>query len=116
MPPNQTIPIQAIHSVKDDKTQIPIAFFENADGSKKLEPFFISHVAKPQPFKKKTGGQLAVYYRNNKKAWTTLRRIDQKTDDHFKSQGCHILLLVDNMPSHIFIDYEPNNVHIKVRK
>ena len=57
--------------VKKSKTQTMILFACNADGTKKLPPFFIGKYQKPWRFQKKMAKELGFYYRGNKEAWMT---------------------------------------------
>ncbi|KAF9220182.1 hypothetical protein BS17DRAFT_797839 [Gyrodon lividus] len=43
----------------------------NADGTEKLDLFYVGKAAKPQCLKKKIPEECGFYYRNNKKAWMT---------------------------------------------
>jgi hypothetical protein len=56
---------------KKEKFCISIGSACNADGSERLNPFFIGKAKKPRCFKKQTPEQRGFYYRNNKKAWMT---------------------------------------------
>jgi hypothetical protein len=56
---------------KKEKFRITIGLACNADGSERLEPFFIGKAKKPQCFKKGTPEQCGFYYQNNQKAWMT---------------------------------------------
>lgn len=60
-----------ISGKKKNKFRITILFACNATGTEKLPPFFIGKSAKPRCFQKKTGEELGLHYRNNKKAWMT---------------------------------------------
>ena len=113
MPPDSTIAQKKIEGAKKDKTRITIAFTCNADGTDRFEPFFIGHAEKPRCFNKKTGQELGFYYKSNKKAWMTgllfqdyLRRFDRHVNRP-------VLLLIDNVPSHIDEGVQLQNVTIK---
>lgn len=49
---NRTISNHAIEGLRKDKTRITNAFTANADGTDKLEPFFIGHSNKQMAFKR----------------------------------------------------------------
>ncbi|CAG8590604.1 16636_t:CDS:2, partial [Dentiscutata heterogama] len=76
MAPNRTIASCQIEGSKKACTRITTAFTANANGTHKLQLFFIGHAKKPRCFKKKTGEELG-------------------------ESNCHILLILDNTPSHV---------------
>jgi hypothetical protein len=101
---NRTIARNVIEGLKNDKTRITIAFTANSNESHKLEPFFIRHANKPRVFNKKSEEQLGFYYRYNTKAWMNnifFQEWLQKLEADMRNTGCHILLFMDNAPSHI---------------
>ncbi|KIK95562.1 hypothetical protein PAXRUDRAFT_140374, partial [Paxillus rubicundulus Ve08.2h10] len=65
-PPDGGLASKQMSSKKKDKFRISIGFVCNADGSEKLEPFFIRKFKKPQCFKKQALEQRRFYYCNNK--------------------------------------------------
>ncbi|KAI1000312.1 hypothetical protein K3495_g7883, partial [Podosphaera aphanis] len=115
MAPDKTIAKRQIEGSKKDKSRITIAFTANADGTHKLPPFFIGHAQKPRAFNKKSGEQLGFFYRWNKKAWMTGLLFQEwllTLDTQMKQANRHILVLMDNAPSHILGDLEVTNVKI----
>jgi hypothetical protein len=70
-PPDRGLATQQMSGKKKEKFRISIGLACNADGSERLEPFFIGKAKKPRCFKKQTPEQRGFYYRNNKKAWMT---------------------------------------------
>ncbi|KIK74168.1 hypothetical protein PAXRUDRAFT_176504, partial [Paxillus rubicundulus Ve08.2h10] len=70
-PPDRGLATKQMSGQKKEKFCITIGLACNADGSEKLEPFFISRAKKPRCFKKITPEQQGFYYRCNKKAWMT---------------------------------------------
>jgi hypothetical protein len=70
-PPDRGLAMKQMSGRKKDKFRISVGLTCNADGSEKLEPFFIRRARKPRCFKKQTPEQCGFYYRNNKKAWMT---------------------------------------------
>jgi hypothetical protein len=70
-PPDRGLATKQMSGKKKDKFRITIGLACNADGSEKLEPFFIGRSKKPRCFQKKDPQQRGFYYRNNKKAWMT---------------------------------------------
>lgn len=75
----------------------------NASGTDKLQPLVIGHAKRPRCFKNVNIDNLPVIYKYNSKAWM---RTDiweswlQRINCTFRSANRHILLLVDNAPSH----------------
>jgi hypothetical protein len=116
--PDKTISRRQIEGAKKDKTRITIGFTCNADGSDKVEPFFIGHANRPLCFKnaagqRKTGEELGYFYQSNKKAWMTggfFKVYLQHLSKYIN--GRKILLLIDNAPSHIFDKTEFPNIEI----
>jgi len=87
----------------------------NADGSEKLELFFIGKAAKPRCFKSRTPAQRGFYYRNNKKAWMTSLLFEEWIKDldiKMRCQNRHILLYMDNFSGHK-ISYRPTNIELE---
>jgi hypothetical protein len=70
-PPDRGLATQQMSGKKKEKFRISIGLACNADGSERLEPFFIGKAKKPRCFKKQTPEQRRFYYRHNKKAWMT---------------------------------------------
>jgi hypothetical protein len=115
MAPDRTIASRQVGGYKKDKTRITIALTANADGSEKLELFFIGHFQKPRAFKKQSGEQLGINYRWNKKAWMTgllFHEWLRKLDTRMRSQDRQILLLLDNAPTHGVSSIDLTNVTI----
>ena len=103
MAPDRSISQRQIEGMKKDKSRFTIAFCANADGTDKLQPFFIGHALIPRCFQKKSAAELGFYYRNNTKAWMTglfFREWLEEFDKKMRSTNRHVLLLLDNAPSH----------------
>ncbi|KIK77694.1 hypothetical protein PAXRUDRAFT_776748, partial [Paxillus rubicundulus Ve08.2h10] len=62
---------------KKEKFRISIGVACNADGSEKLDLFFVGKATKPQCFRKKTPEEGGFYYRHNKKAWMTHKLFEE---------------------------------------
>ncbi|KAI0995535.1 hypothetical protein K3495_g12644 [Podosphaera aphanis] len=76
----------------------------------------IGHFKKPRCFQSKSGNQLGFYYRSNKKAWMTRELFQEwllKFNEKIKKEQGHVLLLLDNAPSHISNGLEIANVKIQ---
>ena len=101
--PDRTIAQQRSAGCKKEKTRITLALTANADGTEKLPPLFIGHAKKPRCFNRRSGDDYGFLYRSNSNAWMTaelfqewLRNFDQR----MRVAGRHILLFIDNAPSH----------------
>ncbi|KAF9220060.1 hypothetical protein BS17DRAFT_715689, partial [Gyrodon lividus] len=70
-PPDCGLTTKQLHGKKKEKFHISIRVACNADGTEKLDLFFVGKLAKPRCFKKKTPEEHGFYYHNNKKAWVT---------------------------------------------
>ncbi|KAF9218812.1 hypothetical protein BS17DRAFT_798443 [Gyrodon lividus] len=68
-PPDCGLATKQMSGKKKEKFRITIGFGCNADGSEKLEPFFIGRAKKPQCFKKQGPMQCGFSHWHNKKAW-----------------------------------------------
>lgn len=90
---------------KADKTRSTMAVATNADGSDKLPLLFIGKSMKPRAFKgHDVTAELCVEYTNSKKAWMNgmiFLRWLHALDHRMKRANRHILLLVDNVSSHM---------------
>ena len=99
---------------KKAKARISLAVCSNADGSDKSRLLVIGKSANPRCFK---GFKHDLYcdYRNNKKSWMTslvfhdwLRDFDKK----MRIANRHVLMLLDNAPSHILPENEKGQVSL----
>ncbi|XP_041350821.1 tigger transposable element-derived protein 6-like [Gigantopelta aegis] len=98
---------------KKSKDRITIVLCANADGSDKFKPLVIGKSAKPRCFKN-FNINLYVDYEANKKAWMNgdlFARYLENMNTQMKRQKRHILLLMDNAPSHI-IPKKLSNIRI----
>ena len=78
MAPDRTIASRQLEGMKKNKTRISIALCANADGSEKLEPFFIGHYLKPRAFNKKSGAELGFSLPSQHQGlddWSTFSRV-----------------------------------------
>ena len=118
MPPNRTLSTSSnISGYKKDKTQITVLLGCNSTGSEKLKPLVIGTALRPRPLKNVNCALLPVEYHANKKAWMRsaiflpwLRSLNQK----FVTTNRHILLLIDNAPSHFESGEIPQFSHLMV--
>ena len=115
MAPDRTIASRQMEGMKKSKTRMTVALCANADGTEKLEPFFIGHYLKPRAFQKQSGDQLGLYYRANSKAWMTATLFQEwllKQDKKMRLKGRNILLLLDNAPSHVIKNIDLTNIEV----
>ena len=118
MAPDRTISPSTFAGRKSQKTRFTFLACCNADGTERLPLMFIGISEKPRCFKKKSGQQLGLYYRNNKKAWMTgalfhewLLYLDRTIS---KTTGRKILLLLDNCSAHGTKETLPTLSHVEV--
>nr|CCA17142.1 PREDICTED: similar to tigger transposable element derived 4 putative [Albugo laibachii Nc14] len=88
---------------KLNKQRVTVLLATNANGTNKLPPYFIGKAKSPRCFAGRLASHYGLSYSANAKAWI---RSDLFTawlrsqDDIFRKQGRHVLLLMDNAPSH----------------
>lgn len=95
------------------KKRFVVALAANADGSEKLQPLFVSHFENPKCFKKKSAEQHSMHYFWNHKAWMTgviFSRWIQRLDFAMASQKRHILMFINDAPSHVVSHLELTNI------
>ncbi|GAB9469935.1 putative Ars binding protein 1 [Globisporangium polare] len=95
------------------KKRFVVALAANADGSEKLQPLFVSHFESPKCFKKKSAEQHSMHYFWNHKAWMTgviFSRWIQRLDFAMASQKRHILMFINEAPSHVVAHLELTNI------
>lgn len=103
--PDKTLATIRLSGRKKNKERLTIALCTNADGSHKTEPLIIGKSSKPQCFKNVNIKNLPIKYCSNPKAWM-LTTVFQDWIQEFnnviiqKYNGQHVLLLLDNCPSH----------------
>lgn len=104
MAPDKTIAPSSFSGRKVQKERFTFLACCNADGTEKLPLVFIGKAKKPRCFKKNSGAEHGLYYKNNQKAWMTasiffdwLHYVDRKIG---KTDGRKILLLMDNCSAH----------------
>lgn len=118
MPPNRTLSTSSnVSGHKKDKSRITVLLGCNATGSEKLKPLVIGTAFNPRPFKNINRALLPVEYHANKKAWM---RSDiffpwlYSLNRNFSAANRHVLLLIDNAPSHFVSGEIPKFCHLKV--
>lgn len=109
---NTTIARESIEGRKKDKTRITIVFTCNMDGTDRFRPIFIGRAAKSRCFNRRTGKELGFFYFHNAKTWMTNILFQEylKQFDHYIDRP--VILLLDNAPSHVWIDFTFHNVKI----
>jgi hypothetical protein len=115
--PDRTLATQRLSGRKKDKERLSIALCANSDGSHKLNPLIIGKYKKPRCFNNINLNNLQMTYRSNPKAWmlTTifqdwLQEFDREIAKKHGNQ--HVLLLLDNCPSHKIDGLALSNVDI----
>ena len=103
--PDRTLATQRLSGRKKDKERLSIALCANSDGSHKLDPLIIGKFKKPRCFINVNLNNLSMTYRNNTKAWMLstvfqdwLQGFNKEVASKYGDQ--HVLLLLDNCPSH----------------
>lgn len=103
------------------KKRLTIAFAANADGSERLEPFFIGSSKLPtRLLQSGLDGEeppVQFQYRDNKKAWMTPVLFQEWVgllDTRLRDTQRNILLLIAHAPSHIRIGLELTNVRLEM--
>ena len=103
--PDRTLATQRLSGRKKNKERLSIALCVNSDGSHKLKPLIIGKYKKPRCFNNVNLNNLEMKYCNNTKAWmlaTTfqdwLQEFDNKVARKYGNE--HVLLILDNCPSH----------------
>ncbi|KAF8706676.1 DDE protein, partial [Rhizoctonia solani] len=102
--------------VKLDKSRLTYLLCANMDGSEKRPPLIIGQARRPRCFGKLEGRQLGFYYFWNSTAWmyqTIWETFLHDFNEDMKSQGRHILLLVDNAPTHRHTAANYSNIRIE---
>jgi DDE superfamily endonuclease len=111
MKPSRTISNGPVAGTKQSKDCVTILFTCNSTGTEKLRPLFIHKYENPRALKNINKKSLPVNYYWNKKSWMQVSIWNdylKKLDSHMRVQNRHILLLVDNAPTHAL--YENTNL------
>ncbi|EIN10152.1 DDE-domain-containing protein, partial [Punctularia strigosozonata HHB-11173 SS5] len=113
-PPDRGLATAQMSGKKKERFRITLLFACNSTGSEKRPIMFIGKSKKPRCFKRPPG-TYGFYYRNNKSSWMTSALFEEWIKDFdldMRSQGRHIILLIDNFSGHA-IDYIPTNIEIE---
>ncbi|CCO32120.1 Tigger transposable element-derived protein 6 [Rhizoctonia solani AG-1 IB] len=89
--------------VKLNKSRLTYLLCANMDGSEKRQPLIIGRARRPRCFGNLEASQLGFYYFWNQTAWMYQSIWETYLNDFnedMKAQDRHILLLVDNAPTH----------------
>lgn len=111
MKPSRTISNGPVAGTKQSKDRVMILFTCNSTGTEKLRPLFIHKYENPRALKNINKNSLPVNYYWNKKSWMQVSIWNdylKKLDSRMRVQNRHILLLVDNAPTHAL--YENTNL------
>nr|CCA25693.1 jerky putative [Albugo laibachii Nc14] len=105
--------LQAVTSLYDKKdifNMDEIAYFycsipvtSNADGSTKILLLFVGTARQPRCFEGKSAEELGIQYANAAKGWMNTELLTnwiERFSERMKSEGRHVLLLLDNVSSH----------------
>ncbi|CAJ0840660.1 8793_t:CDS:2 [Entrophospora sp. SA101] len=98
MSPNQTL------STGPNKEILTVLLTTNATGTRKLKPIVIGKSVNPRCFKNVNMSLLPVIYKSTPKAWMHSDIFEdwlRNLDNQFQRERKHILLLIDNAPSHV---------------
>ena len=100
----------------NSKYRLSVMFTVNMTGSDKRPPLVIGKAAQPSALKKKNVllKNLKIEYYNNTRAWMNgpiFHSYMKNWNDELARQQHHILLLIDNAPSHIVDEY--SNIKIQ---
>lgn len=110
--PRTSVCLRLAPALKQNKSRVTMVVAANADGSDKLPLLILGKSEKPRWLAKKRCG---VDYVGTTKGWMTAATYQawiRALDDRMESEGRHILLLVDNAPSHILGDTALGNVTV----
>lgn len=111
MKPSRTISNGPVAGTKQSKDRVTVLFTCNSIGTEKLRPLFIHKYENPRALKNINKNSLPVNYYWNKKSWMQVSIWNdylKKLDSRMRVQNRHILLLVDNAPTHAL--YENTNL------
>jgi len=111
MKPSRTISNGPVAGTKQSKDRVTVLFTCNSIGTEKLRHLFIHKYENPRALKNINKNSLPVNYYWNKKSWMQVSIWNdylKKLDSRMKVQNRHILLLVDNAPTHAL--YENTNL------
>jgi hypothetical protein len=116
MRPSRTISNAPVAGTKQSKDRVTVLLTCNATGTEKLRSLLIHKYENPRALKNINKSSLPVNYYWNPKSWmqsSIWNEYLKKFDSQMRIQGRHILLLVDNAPSHSL--YENTNLtNIKI--
>ena len=103
MPDRSLTTKDSVKGTKKMKDRITVSLCTNADGTEKEKPLVIGKSKNPRCFKN-FHHELYVDYKNNQRSWMTgeiyvnwLKSFNSK----MKLQNRHVLLLLDNAPTHV---------------
>jgi hypothetical protein len=101
--PGKTISKNSISGRKKIKKRLTVAVTSNADGSTKLPLLFVGTARQPRCFGGKSADELGIQYVNAAKGWMNTELFTnwiERFNERMKSEGRHVLLLLDNVSSH----------------
>lgn len=101
--PGKTILKNRIPGHKKIKKRLTVAVTSNADGSTKIPLLFVGTARQPRCFGGKSAEELGIQYANAAKGWMNTELFTnwiERFNERMKSEGRHVLLLLDNVSSH----------------
>lgn len=101
--PDRGMSTQPLPGIKGSKSRVTVHFCVNADGSDKLQPWFIGRARVPASFGARNINPLTlgIHWRHNQKAWmNTVLMMEWLRWFDRRCQGRKVLLLMDNFSAH----------------
>lgn len=98
-----------------NKQRVTVLLATNANGTDKLPLYFIGTAKKPKCFAGRPASHYGLSYSANAKGWMRSDLFSawlRAQDDIFREQTRHVLLLMDNAPSHKTDGLELSNIKI----
>ncbi|QRV79154.1 tigger transposable element-derived protein 4 [Ceratobasidium sp. AG-Ba] len=103
LPPTTGLAFEQMSGIKADKIRLTYLLGANMDGSEKLKPLVIGRARRPRCFDRVEASDLGFYYFWNSTAWmvqSIWHNFLSDLNTRMAQQHRHILLLIDNAPSH----------------
>ncbi|KAH9167321.1 hypothetical protein AeNC1_018172 [Aphanomyces euteiches] len=114
-PPTRSITRNTMSGFKMSKKRMTFALACNSTGTDKIPLLFIGNAQNPRAFKRLTPDQLGIDYACPSKGWMASNVFSKwlsRFNARMSGENRHVLLLVDNAPSHR-IDEELSNVSVR---
>ncbi|XP_046571298.1 tigger transposable element-derived protein 6-like [Haliotis rubra] len=101
--PNSTLCTAPVSGKKQSKDRLTVMLTVNAIGTEKLKPLVIHKFNRPRCFGRTFDPTSVCHWYINKRAWMTsliFQDLLVNFDRQMRMQRCHVILLLDNAPSH----------------